>query len=187
MAGNHLESLVAEWYEFNGYFVRRNVQVGKRPEGGYEAELDVVAFDPGQRLLVQVEPSLDTKRWDIREARYTKKFDAGRKYIPRLFPNLVLPNKIDQIALFVHVGRARETIAGGRVVPIAAFMEQIRAGIGDRKVGSAAIPEGFPLLRTLQFAAQFWQNPKEAPAPPNATSCSGTWGKIRDWLTSRWS
>jgi hypothetical protein len=29
MPRNHLEDLVAEWYEFRGYFVRRNVQVGK--------------------------------------------------------------------------------------------------------------------------------------------------------------
>ena len=51
MAGNHLESLVAEWYEFQGYFIRRNVRVGKLPKGGYEAELDVVAFHPEQRSL----------------------------------------------------------------------------------------------------------------------------------------
>lgn len=30
MAGNHLEALVAEWYEVRGYFVRRNVRVGRR-------------------------------------------------------------------------------------------------------------------------------------------------------------
>ena len=41
MAGNHLESLVAEWYEFRGYFVRRNIRVGKRSKGGYECELCV--------------------------------------------------------------------------------------------------------------------------------------------------
>lgn len=34
MAANHLEQLVAEWYEFEGYFVRRNVMVGRRPSGG---------------------------------------------------------------------------------------------------------------------------------------------------------
>ena len=39
--GNHLESLVAEWCEFCGYFIRRNVQVGKQPKGGYEGELGV--------------------------------------------------------------------------------------------------------------------------------------------------
>jgi len=43
---NHLEQLVTEWYEYRGYFVRRNVQVGPRLKGEYECELDVVAFHP---------------------------------------------------------------------------------------------------------------------------------------------
>lgn len=34
---NHLGQLVSEWYEFHGYFVRRNVAVGKRPIGGLAA------------------------------------------------------------------------------------------------------------------------------------------------------
>ena len=42
MSANHLEQLIAEWYEFQGYFVRRNVLVGKRSKGGYECELDVI-------------------------------------------------------------------------------------------------------------------------------------------------
>ena len=29
---NFLEQMVAEWYEFRGYFVRRNVRVGPRPK-----------------------------------------------------------------------------------------------------------------------------------------------------------
>ena len=36
MASNFLEELVAEWYEYKGYFVRRNVRVGPRAKGGYE-------------------------------------------------------------------------------------------------------------------------------------------------------
>src|SRR5690349_2182454 len=43
---NFLEQLVAEWYEFQGYFVRRNVRVGPRAGGGHAGELDVVAFHP---------------------------------------------------------------------------------------------------------------------------------------------
>jgi hypothetical protein len=35
-------------------------------------------------------------------------------------------------------------------------MTEIRAGIAHRRVNSAAIPEEFPLLRTLQFAVQYW-------------------------------
>ena len=68
MAGNHLESLVAEWYELRGYFIRRNVQVGKLPKGGYECELDVVGFHPEQRSLVQIESSLDADGWAVRES-----------------------------------------------------------------------------------------------------------------------
>ena len=158
MAGNHLESLVAEWYELRGYFVRRNVQVGKRPKGGYECELDVVGFHPEQRSLVQIEPSLDADSWAKREARYSKKFGAGRKYIPGLFPGMAIPKHIDQIALFVYGGgKSRERIAGGRVVFIRDFMEEIRAGIRYRKVAHSAIPEGLPLLRTLQFAVECWE------------------------------
>ena len=127
VAGNHLESLVAEWYELRGYFIRRNVKVGKRPNGGHECELDVVGFHPEQRSLVQIEPSLDANTWPVREARYAKKFDAGRKYIPGLFPGMAVPKHIDQIALFVYGGgKSRERIAGGRVVFIRDFMEEIR-------------------------------------------------------------
>lgn len=157
VAGNHLESLVAEWYEFRGYFVRRNVQVGRRPNGGYECELDVVALHPEQRSLVQIEPSLDTYAWAKREDRYSKKFEAGRRYIPELFPGMAIPQYIDQIALFVYGGGERKCIAGGRLVFIREFMEEIRTGIRVRQVAKAAIPQRFPLLRTLQFAANYWE------------------------------
>ena len=157
MAGNHLESLVAEWYELRGYFIRRNVQVGKLPQGGHECELDVVGFHPEQHLLVQIEPSLDAGSWPEREKRYKKKFDAGRKYIPGLFPGMAIPKHIDQIALFVSGGGKSRELAGGRVVFIQDFMEEIRADIRHRKVATAAIPEGLPLLRTLQFALNFWK------------------------------
>lgn len=56
---NFLEQLVAEWYEFRGYFVRRNVRVGPLVKGGHESELDVVAFHPEKKRLVHVEPSMD--------------------------------------------------------------------------------------------------------------------------------
>ena len=36
------------------------------------------------------------------------------------------------------------------------FMAEVYQCLSRRKVGSAAIPEQLPLLRTLQFAAQYW-------------------------------
>ena len=78
MASNFLEELVAEWYEYQEYFVRRNVLVGKRVRGGYESELDVVAFHPTKKHLVHIETSMDTQSWEQREQRFAKKFEAGR-------------------------------------------------------------------------------------------------------------
>src|SRR5689334_5505144 len=124
MPGNHLEELVAEWYQFQGFFVRRNVQVGKRTQGGYECELDVVAFHPGHKRLIHIEPSLDGDSWTVREKRYQKKFEAGRRYIPDLFSGLTLPRIPEQIALFVYGGGTRTTLAGGRVLFIKDFMRE---------------------------------------------------------------
>jgi len=76
---NHLEQLVGEWYEYQGYFVRRNVWVGPRAEGGYECELDVVTFHPSINHLVHIEPSMDARSWIKREERYKKKFAPGKK------------------------------------------------------------------------------------------------------------
>ena len=152
---NHLEQLTAEWYEFRGYFVRRNVQVGRRPKGGYECELDVVAYCPNRQHLVHVEPSMDANPWAVREARYTKKFDAGKKYIRDVFKGIDLPEHIDQIALLGFASTTNfKTLAGGKIMTSAQFLQEITSEIGGLKIASAAIPEQYPLLRTIQFAYQ---------------------------------
>ena len=157
---NHLEQLTAEWYEFRGYFVRRNVQVGRRDMGGYECELDVVAFCPQRKHLVHIEPSMDTNAWATRETRYAKKFEAGRKHIPGLFNGLVLPTSIEQIALLVYGSTANvKTLAGGRIMTSSELLAEITEVIGKMRIATAAIPEQYPLLRTLQFA---YQNRKAA-------------------------
>lgn len=155
---NFLEQLISEWYEFRGYFVRRNVRVGPRMRGGHESELDVVAFHPAKKHLVHVEPSSDAESWANRERRYEKKFAAGRTYIPGLFSGLDLPPDVDQIAVFIFGSRARTKIAGGKVLMIADLMQEIRDELGKRSVLRAAVPEQYQLLRTLQFAAYYWKD-----------------------------
>lgn len=153
---NHLEQLVAEWYEWRGYFVRRNVQVGKRVKGGYECELDVVALCPRSRHLVHLEPSMDADTWAVRDARYTKKFAAGRQYIPALFGGITLPATIDQVAVLGFGSNANvTTLGGGRIQTTAQLLAEITKEIAPRTIQKAAIPEQYPLLRTIQFCYQY--------------------------------
>lgn len=152
---NHLEQLVAEWYEYCGYFVRRNVMVGPRANGGYECELDVVAFSPEQNHLVHVEPSMDAHTWEKRRARFQKKFDAGRRFIPPLFAGITVPAQIDQIALLGFGSNANvKELGGGRVATVAEFLEEISHDLCNRKLSKAAVSEQFPLLRTIQYCCE---------------------------------
>ena len=156
MANNFLEKLVAEWYEYRGYFVRRNVMVGKRTKGGYECELDIVAFDPVKPHLVHIEPSMDAESWEKREQSFRKKFDAGLKYGPGLFPGLDLPDEIEQIAIFAFASRVNHpTLAGRKVLLVSDLMREIMEDLSDKKIATAAVAEHHPILRTLQFVVQY--------------------------------
>ena len=37
---NHLEQVVAEWFTYTGYFVRSNIKMNPRPNGGYDDEIE---------------------------------------------------------------------------------------------------------------------------------------------------
>lgn len=159
MATNYLEQLVAEWYEYKGYFIRRNINVGRRERGGYECELDIVGFHPTKNHLVQVEPSVDASSWAEREKRYRKKFEAGRKYIPSLFEGFILPEEIEQIAVFAYATKKNyETLAGGKIVLMTDLLEEIFSELKSRSILSSSIPEQQPILRTLQIVAHYRKN-----------------------------
>jgi hypothetical protein len=152
---NFLEELVAEWYEFRGYFVRRNVLVGRRAKGGYECELDVVAFHPGSKHLVHIEPSMDAQSWAKRDERFRKKFAAGRRHIPELFSGLELPEAFDQIALLCFASnKNRSTVGGGKLLLVDELLREILTSLKDRRIASSAVPEDKPILRTLQYVAE---------------------------------
>jgi hypothetical protein len=156
MANNFLEQLVAEWYEYRGYFVRRNVPVGRRPGGGYDCELDVVAFHPGNRHLVHIEPSMDADSWQTRERRFKAKFDAGRKHIPSLFPGMDLPEDIEQIALLLSASKVNHPTLGGAAVQLVSeLMGEIMESLSDKRIMENAVPEHHALLRTLQFVVEY--------------------------------
>ncbi len=153
---NHLEQLVGEWFEYNGYFVRRNVLVGRRPAGGYDCELDVVAFNPRTKHLVHIEPSLDADSWTKRELRFEKKFKAGRDHIPELLSGNDVPMDFDQIALLLFGSKSsHETVGGGRIVLVSELYQEITLGLRGKRVSSNAVSEQFPLLRTIQQCLEY--------------------------------
>ncbi len=161
MANNFLEQLVAEWYEYNGYFLKRNMKVGKRDAGGYEGELDVVAFNPKFKHLVHIETSMDSDSWKIRDGRYTKKFAAGRKYIHSLFEGLDLPKpeEIEQIALFVYASNTHhKTVGGGKVMVANELLVEIISELKSKPIDKSIIPEHLTILRSLQFVAHYKQD-----------------------------
>jgi hypothetical protein len=152
---NFLEQLIAEWYEYQGFFIRRNVRVGKRPEGGFEGELDVVAFHPVEKHLVHVEASSDANSWANRESQFLKKFDIGRKYIPELFKGFEPLPEIESIALLSEgSSRNHAAIGGGKVMMVGELMSEIKKKIPNSLI--AQVPEKYIILRTLQFARDCW-------------------------------
>jgi len=152
---NHLEQLISEWLEFKGYFVRRNVKVGRLSHGGHEGELDVVAFNPETNHVLHVEPSTDAEKWDKREPRFRKKFKVGKKYIlSELFPWLSGNPQIEQWAVLWGSTKNHRTIGGGTVVPISKLYALIAKDVLAVKTGRA-VPEQFPLLRTMQFTMRW--------------------------------
>jgi len=164
---NHLEQLISEWLEFKGYFVRRNVKVGKLSHGGHEGELDIVAYHPIDDHLVQIEPSIDPHSWGKREVRFRKKFKAGRKYIiPEIFPWLPRDTwlhhnkKFEQWAVLWGSRKNHPKVGGGTVVPLWDLCQRISHDI--MAVGKVRlIPEQFPLLRTMQFTMR-WVKARKA-------------------------
>ncbi|MDT7543610.1 MAG: hypothetical protein QOE33_3514 [Acidobacteriota bacterium] len=150
---SHLESLIAEYLDWQGHIVRRNIKVGRLGHGGWEMELDIVGYHPTSGAIVHYEPSIDALSWEKREARYLKKFQAGRKYIfTEVFSWLPPETHLKQIAVFISRPRERNEIAGGTLISIDELMSEIRARVVESgPMCRSAISEQYPLLRTLQM------------------------------------
>jgi hypothetical protein len=157
----HLEALISEYLEWQGYFIRRNTKVGRLTHGGWEMELDIVGFHPQTRDVIHYEPSIDALSWSSREARYLKKFAAGRKYIlTTLFPWLPKTTPVRQVAVFVSHPEGRDTIAGGSIMSIDELMADIRAKVVLKgAMARNAVSEQYPLLRTLQLSHAGYYKP----------------------------
>ncbi|EHQ08253.1 hypothetical protein [Leptonema illini] len=153
---SHLEDLIAEYYDWSGYLVKQNLKVGKLSHGGWEMELDVVAFHPETKRLVHIEPSIDADSWAERERRFRKKFESGERYMfSDVFKWQDPSTPVERIAVLVSHPEDRDELCGAKIISIDEFMQIVKADIMHcGKVASNAIPERYPLLRTIQFTIQ---------------------------------
>lgn len=147
-----MEQLVAEWYAYKGFFVRTNIKFGKRPKGGYEGEMDVVAFEPKDQVLIHIETSADSDSWDQRKTRFQRKFRSAKKHYKNVFKwNYA---QVKQIAV-VGYSEIPRNVNFGRdisIMSIPKLMEEIKSEIKHINPTNAVIPEGYGLLRAIQFA-----------------------------------
>jgi len=148
---NHLEQLISEWLEFQGFIVRKNVKVGKLDRGGYAGEIDIAAYHPVNGILLHVEPSLDALPLDKKDQRFQNKFNIGKQYVvAEVFPWLDPAPPLTQWAVVWAANTNRLTLGGGELIPVWDLYTMIAEHFErtNRPI-TRAIPENFPLLRTL--------------------------------------
>jgi hypothetical protein len=153
---SHLEDLISEFYDWSGYLVKRNLKVGKLSHGGWEMELDVVAFHPTTKHLVHIEPSIDAQSWETRQSRFRKKFESGERYMfSSVFPWLDPTTPVERIAVLVSHPQGRDELYGAKILSIDEFILHVKEKVSAcGKMAKNAIPEQHPLLRTIQLTTQ---------------------------------
>jgi hypothetical protein len=145
---------VGEWLSFNGYFVRYGVNVAPRPRGGFDCELDIIAFHPETEHLLHVECSLDALSKANRQDRYERKFRYGRQHINEVLPaSLISGKSLDQVVVLTFVSNSTSDrfLGGGRLISTSELLAEIVEGLAGSSHASGAIPEHLPLLRTVQL------------------------------------
>lgn len=150
---NFLETILTEWLEYQGYFVRCNEKVGKLAKGGWAGELDVVAFNPRGKHLIHFECSTDAWTRAKREEKFARKFEMGRRSAADLFQGLELP-PLEQKILHGYAGKNQAPIAGAEVIRVQDLVLEIMNHVGQHTLANKAVPERYPLLRVLQAAAE---------------------------------
>ena len=151
---NFLEQLVAEWYEYDGYFVRSNVRTRKRKKGGFDVELDVLAYDLPKNTLIHIETSGDANSWEERKRRFkNKKFILTREEYEDILGHKV--SKIKKIAVVGYVHSSKADLNWGQdieILFIPDFIKKITEKLRSQHPLQEAVPEGFPILRAMQMA-----------------------------------
>ena len=151
-----LESLASEWYAIQGYFVRTNIKANRRVNGGWDNEIDVLAYSPSNGKLVHLECSWDALSWEKREERFvTKKF----VFTDGQYAEIVgtMPISVQKRAI-IGTSKSQPMKFWGNDIEITTvpnFVAEISAEIKTRHPMRDVIPETYPCLRSFQFVLTY--------------------------------
>lgn len=151
---NFLEQLAGEWFTYKGYFVRTNIKRNKRSKGGWDNELDVLAYSAKVSELIHVESTWDANSWTERKDRFLKKKFV---YTHADYEALVGAKiaRVRKLALVGLCQSAKADLNWGEsieVVLIPHFIASIAKELVTKDPLNDIVPEGFPRLRAMQFA-----------------------------------
>ena len=85
---NHLEDLIAEWYVYQQFFVKRNIRLETRNNGGYVGEIDLLVLDLDQNLVKHIEISSDSRSKARRNEMFNRKFEVAVPTINQILNQL---------------------------------------------------------------------------------------------------
>jgi len=151
---SHIEDLIAEYYDWQGYLVKRNITVGEHQVGCEDLVLHLLAFNPQTGHLIHIEPSIDAESWNTHIEHFAKKFHCAKALIfSDLFTWLDPEVEIEQVSVLVTHPKGREKLGEAKLESVDELIAEIRQKvIACGPVVKHPIPEHYPLLRTLQLS-----------------------------------
>lgn len=73
-----------------------------------------------------------------------------------MFAGLDIPTDIEQYAVLTFAsGKSVKTVGGAKIMLAGDLIAEILSGLRSKKLAKAAVPEQFPLVRTLQYVVEF--------------------------------
>lgn len=155
MGANYLVQLAAEWYEYQGYLVARNVAAAGADTKS-TTELDVLAVHAGKAEIVHIEASMDSDAWQKRDKRFRAKFRAGQAHVAAISKKFKKKPVLRQRALLGCVRSAhRRSLGGGELMLMPGFLHEIFEALAERRIDRQIVPEHLPVLRTLHFVSAY--------------------------------
>lgn len=157
---NSLEKLAVEWYNYKGFYVKRNVYFGTSQKGGVEGEIDVFAYHPKTKEAIHIEAAVPESYKKTGE-HHKRKFESAQKYYKAFFN--VDPNSVKRISLILTGSQPKQTsiekiesVASSKFIHIKDLINEIIEEMKNLDENSMNIvKETYPLLRLIYILSHF--------------------------------